>query len=64
MKELLMNTLNKNLLLRISVLFFLSYVFGVVFHNVIHELGHAITVWIQGGKVTGFYFHPYNSCYN
>ena len=53
-----------NLLLRISVLFFLSYVFGVVLHNIIHELGHAITVWIQGGTVTGFYFHPFNSCYN
>ena len=59
-----MNTYNKHLILRISILFFLSYVFGVSFHNIIHELGHAITVWIQGGKVTGFYFHPYNSCYN
>ena len=59
-----MNIYNKNLILRISILFFLSYVFGVVLHNIIHELGHAITVWIQGGKVTGFYFHPFNSCYN
>ena len=47
-----------------ALLFLLSYVFGVLFHNIIHELGHAITVWVQGGTVTGFYFHPFNSSYN
>jgi len=59
-----MNRININILLRISFLFFLSYVFGVFFHNIIHELGHAISVWIQGGTVTGFYFHPFNSSFN
>jgi len=55
---------NKNIINRAIILFFLSYVFGVVFHNIIHELGHAITIWIQGGTVTGFFFHPFDSCYN
>ena len=41
-----------------------SYVFGLNLHNMIHELGHALTVLIQGGKVTGFYFHPFNACLN
>ena len=58
------NNYNKNLLIKIAFLFFLSYVFGVIFHNMIHELGHAVTVWLQGGTITGFYFHPFNSCYN
>lgn len=49
---------------RSALLFFLSYVFGVVLHCMIHEFGHAITIWIQGGAMTGFYFHPFNGGLN
>jgi hypothetical protein len=45
-------------------MFFLAYVFGVLFHNIIHELGHAIAIWVQGGTITGFYFHPFDANYN
>lgn len=27
-------------------------------------MGHAFAIWIQGGNMTGFYFHPFNSCLN
>jgi len=48
-----------------TILFMLgAYAFGFNLHNIIHELGHAISIWIQGGKVTGFYFHPFNACLN
>lgn len=41
-----------------------SYAFGFNLHNIIHEFGHAVTIWLQGGHMTGFYFHPFNACYN
>ena len=41
-----------------------AYVFGFNFHNIIHELGHAFAVWLQGGTMTGFYLHPFKACYN
>ena len=55
---------SKNKILIASVVLFLSYVFGPLFHNVIHELGHAIAVLVQGGTVTGFFFHPIKSSFN
>ena len=59
------NNINKNLsITQSSLLFFLSYAFGVVLHCMIHEFGHAISIWIQGGRMTGFFFHPFNSCLN
>ncbi len=27
-------------------------------------MGHAFAIWMQGGSMTGFYFHPFNSCLN
>ncbi len=48
-----------------SALFLMvSYVFGLNLHNIFHEFGHAVAIWVQGGKVTGFYFHPFDSCLN
>jgi hypothetical protein len=41
-----------------------SYAFGFNLHNIIHEFGHAAAVWMQGGKMTGFYFHPFEACLN
>ena len=41
-----------------------SYTFGLFLHNIMHEFGHSATVWLQGGKVTGFSFHPFNGCLN
>ena len=41
-----------------------SYVFGYNFHNIIHELGHSVTVSLQGGKATGYFFHPFEACLN
>lgn len=54
----------KHLILKSSLLFFLSYCIGVLLHCIIHELGHAFAIWMQGGTMTGFYFHPFNSCLN
>ena len=51
-------------LIRSSLLFFLSLSIGVILHCIIHELGHAIAIWIQGGRMTGFYFHPFNGGLN
>ena len=39
-----------------------SYAFGFNLHNIIHELGHAVAIWLQGGSVPGFYLHPFDSC--
>jgi hypothetical protein len=55
---------NRPSIIRSALLFFLSYAFGVVLHCMIHEFGHAITIWIQGGIMTGFYFHPFDGCLN
>ena len=49
---------------RSALLFFLSYAFGVVLHCMIHEFGHAISIWVQGGTMTGFYCHPFNGGLN
>lgn len=46
------------------LLLFGSYAFGFNLHNIIHEFGHAAAVWMQGGKMTGFYFHPFEACLN
>jgi hypothetical protein len=64
MKNLTSDVTTKNLILKVTFLFFLSYVFGVLFHDIIHELGHAISIWVQGGTITGFYFHPFDASYN
>ena len=40
-----------------------SYIFGFNFHNVIHELGHAVIIWSQGGTVHGFVLHLFLACY-
>jgi hypothetical protein len=40
-----------------------SFVFGVYLANILHEMGHAISILVQGGEVTGFSFHPFKSNY-
>ncbi|MBN2379983.1 hypothetical protein JXM67_09310 [candidate division WOR-3 bacterium] len=55
---------DRNRILKAVLLFFLAYMFGALFHDIIHEFGHAITIWVQGGTITGFYFHPFDSSYN
>ncbi len=58
------NAINEPSIPRSALLFFLSYAFGVVLHCMIHEFGHALSIWIQGGTMTGFYFHPFNGGLN
>ena len=41
-----------------------AHAFGLNLHNIIHEFGHAVAVLVQGGKMTGFYFHPFGACLN
>ena len=41
-----------------------AYSFGINLHNIMHELGHSAAVLIQGGDVTGFFFHPFKACLN
>lgn len=55
---------NKTSLWRAVLLMLGSYAFGFNLHNIIHEFGHAATIWLQGGRMTGFYFHPYDACFN
>ena len=65
--KLAMNKRNKNQaspVINSVLLFFLSYCLGVLLHCMIHELGHVFAIWMQGGTMTGFYFHPFNSCLN
>ena len=40
-----------------------SFTFGYNFHNFLHELGHAVTIWVQDGTVHGFVLHPFLACY-
>jgi hypothetical protein len=40
------------------------YAFGFNLHSIMHELGHAVAIWLQGGAMTGFFFHPFDACYN
>lgn len=40
-----------------------SFTFGYNLHSFLHELGHAITIWVQGGSVHGFVLHPFLACY-
>jgi hypothetical protein len=54
----------KNSLGRAVLLMLGSYAFGFNLHNIIHEFGHAVAIWLQGGRMTGFYFHPYDACLN
>ena len=56
--------ISRDQVMRSVILFFLSYCLGVILHCIIHELGHAVAIWIQGGKMTGFYFHPFNGGLN
>jgi hypothetical protein len=46
-----------------AALLLASYIFGYNFHNIIHELGHAVTIWVQGGSIHGLVLHPFLSCY-
>jgi len=64
MKNLRPNINENQIVIKSIILFFLSYVFGVTFHNIIHEFGHAFAIWMQGGSMTGFYFHPFNGGLN
>ena len=48
---------------RSALLLLGAYTFGVSAADVFHELGHSYTIWFQGGSVTGFCFHPFNSAY-
>jgi hypothetical protein len=47
-----------------SALMLASYTFGFNFHNIVHELGHSVAIWIQGGKVHGLVLHPFLACYS
>jgi len=48
-----------------SGLFFLGCTgFAYCFAEVLHELGHMLAVWIQGGTALRFYFHPVFPGYN
>jgi hypothetical protein len=40
-----------------------SYAFSINLHDILHELGHGVAVWVQGGTITGFHLHPFESCY-
>lgn len=51
-------------ILRASLLFLGSYVFGFLLSRILHELGHSAAVLVQGGAVTGYRFHPFDPCYN
>jgi hypothetical protein len=46
-----------------AVLLLGSYIFGINLHNIIHELGHAVTIWVQGGSIYGLVVHPFLACY-
>jgi hypothetical protein len=49
---------------RLSALLLLgSYVFGLNVHNIIHELGHGVAIWVQGGSIHGLVLHPFVACY-
>ncbi len=64
MKYSILNLGNRDIIIKASILLLFSYAFGIVLHCMIHELGHAFAVLIQGGTVTGFYFHPFNGGLN
>ncbi|UCG60841.1 MAG: hypothetical protein JSV52_10980 [Candidatus Zixiibacteriota bacterium] len=40
-----------------------SFTFGYNLHTFLHELGHAISIWVQGGTVHGFILHPFLASY-
>jgi hypothetical protein len=47
-----------------SALMMASYTFGFNFHNIVHEFGHSVAIWIQGGRVHGLVLHPFLACYS
>jgi hypothetical protein len=51
--------LQKSLLLKQSLLFFGSFLFGHTTQRAIHELGHAIGTWMSGGVVYRIDLHPF-----
>lgn len=48
---------------RAALLLLGSFVFGLNLHKVLHELGHAVSVWVQAGSIHGLVLHPFLSCY-
>lgn len=40
-----------------------SFSFGYNLHTILHELGHCVAIWVQGGSIHGFVLHPFLASY-
>ena len=53
----------KNRLLKLSLFIFGSFSFGWILGTVLHELGHAVAMWVTGGIVDGITINPFSWSY-
>ena len=53
----------KSHIIKLSLFLFGSFSFGWVLGTVFHELGHAISVWVTGGRISHITINPFSWSY-